>query len=108
MRENNIIGIEFAKPHKIDAIVNIIILNIKYCFLPINLLKKSTIGIITPLAAVSLLIFSLLYTPCVAAIASIRRELGTRWAAYIVVAQCAIAWGCAFIVKIVGTLIGAV
>lgn len=68
----------------------------------------SITGIITPLAAVSLLIFSLLYTPCVAAIASIRRELGTRWAAYIVVAQCAIAWGCAFIVKIVGTLIGAV
>ena len=47
--------------------------------------------------AVSLLVFSLLYTPCVAAIASIRRELGHRWAAGVVVWQCAIAWIAALI-----------
>lgn len=63
--------------------------------------------ILTPLAAGSLLVFSLLYTPCVAAIASIKRELGTKWAAYVVVAQCVIAWLCAFIVRIIGLLLGA-
>ncbi|MBQ4308881.1 MAG: ferrous iron transport protein B, partial [Lachnospiraceae bacterium] len=47
--------------------------------------------------AVSLLVFSLLYTPCVAAIASIRRELGHRWAAGVVVWQCVIAWIAALI-----------
>lgn len=67
----------------------------------------SIVGVITPLAAASLLVFSLLYTPCVAAIASIKRELGTRWAAYVIIAQCTIAWVCAFIVKIIGTLLGA-
>lgn len=48
-------------------------------------------------AAASMLVFSLLYTPCVAAVASIRRELGTRWAAGVVIWQCAIAWIAAWI-----------
>lgn len=61
---------------------------------------------ITPLAAACLLVFCLLYTPCVAAIASIKRELGTKWAAGIVVLQCGIAWLCAMAVRIIGILIG--
>ena len=47
-------------------------------------------------AAAALLVFCLLYTPCVAAIASIRRELGQKWAIGVVLLQCAIAWVCAF------------
>ena len=62
---------------------------------------------ITPLAAVSLLVFSLLYTPCIAAITSIRRELGGKWAAGVVVWQCVIAWIAAFIVTLIGMLLGA-
>ncbi|MDD6551738.1 MAG: ferrous iron transport protein B [Lachnospiraceae bacterium] len=53
---------------------------------------------ITTGAAAALMVFCLLYTPCVAAIASIRRELGGKWAAFIVVFQCVVAWVCAFIV----------
>ena len=52
---------------------------------------------LTPLTALPLLIFCLLYTPCVAAIASVRRELGGKWAVYVVVFQCAIAWVCAWL-----------
>lgn len=66
-------------------------------------------GITTALsstAASSLLIFSLLYTPCVAAIASIKRELGTKWAVGVVVWQCVIAWVASFAVYIIGTAIG--
>lgn len=57
------------------------------------------------LAAASLLVFSLLYTPCVAAIASIKRELGPKWALYVVLWQCAIAWVAALLVRLVGMLI---
>lgn len=57
-------------------------------------------------SAISLLVFSLIYTPCVAAIASIKRELGTKWAVGVVVWQCVIAWFAAFAVYLVGTLIG--
>ena len=53
---------------------------------------------LTPASALSLLVFCLLYTPCVAAVASIKRELGGKWAVGVVVAQCVIAWICAFIV----------
>ena len=61
----------------------------------------------SPLSAASLLVFSLLYTPCVAAVASIRRELGKKWAAAVVVWQCAIAWGAAVIVRLIGMMMGA-
>lgn len=54
--------------------------------------------------AASLLVFCLLYTPCVAAIASVKRELGSKWAAGIVVFQCAVAWLFAFIVHTVLTV----
>ena len=62
-------------------------------------------GAITPVAAASLLVFCLLYTPCVAAIASIKRELGAKWAAYVVMGQCVVAWIAAFIVHLIGTLV---
>ncbi len=64
-------------------------------------------AVLSPLTAASLLVFSLLYTPCVAAIASIRRELGARWALYVVVWQCLLAWLAAFVVRLIGLLLGA-
>lgn len=57
---------------------------------------------ITPVAAASLLVFCLLYTPCVAAVASVKRELGAKWALIMVVGQCVIAWVCAFAVSLFG------
>ena len=59
---------------------------------------QSMRDILTPLSAVSLLVFCLLYTPCVAAISSVRRELGGKWACFVVVAQCVIAWIVAYAV----------
>ncbi len=61
---------------------------------------------ITPLAAYGLLVFCLLYTPCVAAVAAVRRELGRGWAGGIVVFQCAIAWVAALVVRLVGLALG--
>ena len=58
---------------------------------------------ITPLSAASLLVFCLLYTPCVAAIASIKRELGSKWAISVVILQCAIAWIAAFLIYLIGS-----
>ena len=58
-------------------------------------------------AAASLLVFCLLYTPCVAAIAAVRRELGGKWAAGMVVLQCAVAWLCAGGTYLVFSLFGA-
>lgn len=55
-------------------------------------------GALTPAAAASLLVFCLLYTPCVAAIAAVRRELGTNYAIRMILAQCAIAWLASFVV----------
>lgn len=63
-------------------------------------------GVLSPLSAASLLVFSLLYTPCVAAIASIRRELGGKWALGVVFWQCAVAWICALIMHLIGLGIG--
>ena len=54
--------------------------------------------------AVSLLVFCLLYTPCVAAIASVRRELGGKWAAAMVFGQCAVAWIASFLIYHIGIL----
>ncbi|MBR6025787.1 MAG: ferrous iron transport protein B, partial [Firmicutes bacterium] len=56
------------------------------------------------LQAICLLVFSLLYTPCVAAVASIRRELGHKGAIGVVLWQCAIAWIAAFIVRLIGMM----
>jgi ferrous iron transport protein B len=60
---------------------------------------------LTPLGAAALLVFCLLYTPCVAAIASVKRELGRKWAFGMVALQCAVAWICAFLVYIIGNLL---
>lgn len=61
-------------------------------------------AVLTPLSAASLLAFCLLYTPCVAAVASIKRELGGKWAAVVVAGQCVIAWLAAYLVHIAGSL----
>ena len=61
----------------------------------------------TPFTALVFLVFTLLYTPCVAAIAAVRREMGSaKAAAGVVIAQCVIAWVIAFLVHCIGMLIG--
>ena len=61
-------------------------------------------SVLTPLSAGVLLVFSLLYTPCVAAVASVKRELGTKWAVGMVFWQCLIAWVVAIITRGIGML----
>ena len=61
--------------------------------------------VMTPFAVWSLLVFCLLYTPCVAAIASVKRELGGRWAIAVVIGQCTVAWVCAYITYIIAKFI---
>ena len=58
-------------------------------------------AVLRPATAACMLVFSLLYTPCVAAVASIRRELGTKWAVLLVIWQCAIAWVAAVVVNLI-------
>ncbi|MBR0366545.1 MAG: ferrous iron transport protein B [Clostridia bacterium] len=70
------------------------------------LFGQDVASVMTTAAAASLLVFSLLYTPCVAAIASIKRELGAKWAAGVVIWQCAVAWGAAAIIYFIATLLG--
>ncbi len=55
-------------------------------------------SILTPVTAISMMVFCLLYTPCVAAIAATRRELGLRWALFMILFQCAVAWVASFAV----------
>ncbi|MBQ6153669.1 MAG: ferrous iron transport protein B [Ruminococcus sp.] len=64
---------------------------------------ESAMGALT---AISVLVFSLLYTPCVAAIASVKRELGRRWAAGVVVWQCVVAYAVTFLIHIICVLCG--
>lgn len=61
--------------------------------------------VLSSATAASILVFSLLYTPCVAAIASVKRELGSRWAVGVVIWQCVIAWIAAWIVHVIGMVI---
>ena len=63
-------------------------------------------AVMSNLTAASMLVFSLLYTPCVAAVASVKRELGGKWAIYVVLWQCAIAWVSALIVRVIGLALG--
>ncbi|MBR7040670.1 MAG: ferrous iron transporter B, partial [Clostridia bacterium] len=72
-----------------------------------EMLFTNGVQAIGSLTAACLLVFSLLYTPCVAAIASIRREMGRRWAFYVILLQCSIAWVGALIVRLIGMLLGA-
>ncbi|WP_019849241.1 FeoB small GTPase domain-containing protein [Desulfitobacterium sp. PCE1] len=60
----------------------------------------------TPFSAIVFLVFTLLYTPCVATIASVKRELGGKWAVGVVVIQCVIAWVVALLVNLFGIMIG--
>ena len=62
--------------------------------------------VISPASVISLLVFCLLYTPCVAAIASVKRELGSKWAFFMVIGQCALAWVMALLVRTVAILLG--
>ncbi len=61
----------------------------------------------TASTAGAFLVFSLLYTPCVAAIASIRREMGGKWAVAVIVWQCAVAWGVTAVFRLITLLFGA-
>ena len=63
-------------------------------------------SMISSLTAASMLVFSLLYTPCVAAVASVKREMGSRWAVGVVLWQCSVAWLAALIVRIIGLALG--
>lgn len=67
---------------------------------------QSLQAVLSPLTAMSLLVFCLLYTPCVAAVASVKQELGGKWAVGVALGQCAVAWICAFLVKIIGMMLG--
>ena len=60
---------------------------------------------LSPLSAASMLVFSLLYTPCVAAISSVKRELGGKWALGVVLWQSLIAWICALLVHSIGLIL---
>ena len=66
----------------------------------------NVLALITPLGALALLVFCLLYTPCVAAVAAIKRELGGGWAVGIVLGQCVVAWICAMAVRLIGLAVG--
>ena len=75
----------------------------------LEVLFGGSIGtMISSLTAASILVFSLLYTPCVAAIASVKRELGAKWAVGVVIWQCVIAWIAALIVHLIGLFVGIV
>ena len=69
------------------------------------LFSGSISTVLLPLTAGSLLVFSLLYTPCIAAIASVKRELGSKWAVSMVIWQCIVAWVAAFAVYLIGGLL---
>ena len=70
------------------------------------LVGEGITSLLTVGAAGSLLVFCLLYTPCIAAIASVRRELGGKWAVCMVLMQCTIAWVCACLLRTVLLLLG--
>ena len=72
----------------------------------LEVLFGNSIGsILSPLAAATLLVFSLLYTPCIAAVTSVRRELGGKWAVGLAVWQCLIAWVVAFVAHGIGSVL---
>ncbi|MBQ3520992.1 MAG: ferrous iron transport protein B, partial [Firmicutes bacterium] len=66
---------------------------------------EALLGLLTPVSAMGLLVFCLLYTPCVAAVASVKQELGGKWAVGVVIGQCVVAWIAALIVVLVGNVI---
>lgn len=67
---------------------------------------ETLVAVMAPLTALTLLVFCLLYTPCVASIATIKRELGGLWAVAVVIIQCVVAWIVALIVRLIGLALG--
>ena len=67
--------------------------------------REMVAAAMTPVSAAAMLVFCLLYTPCVAAVAAVKRELGGKSAVFMVIFQCAVAWICAFMVSLIGTAI---
>ena len=66
----------------------------------------NVLDMMTPFTALGLLVFCLLYTPCVAAVASVKQELGGKWAVAVAFGQCAFAWIVVFIIRMIGMLFG--
>ena len=62
-------------------------------------------SLFTTITSISMLVFCLLYTPCVAAMASIRRELGAKWMLFIILFQCAVAWVCAWVAYLIANAV---
>ena len=71
-----------------------------------GLLVSDGLAALGTLTAVSMLVFSLLYTPCVAAIAAVKREMGRLWAVYVVLWQCVIAWVVTLVIRLIGMAFG--
>jgi len=67
---------------------------------------EAMMEVLTGAAVGALLVFCLLYTPCAAAVASVKRELGGKWAGGIVIGQCVIAWVCAYVVYLICLMLG--
>jgi ferrous iron transport protein B len=63
-------------------------------------------GLFSPFSAWVFLVFTLLYTPCVAAVTAVRNELGSRYAVWVVLMQCGVAWVVALVVNVLGTTMG--
>lgn len=61
-------------------------------------------SVLTPLTAIPMLAFCLLYTPCIASIAAVKGELGRKWAFFVVIFQCLVAWVCAWLAYLVAGL----
>ncbi|MDE6687949.1 MAG: ferrous iron transporter B, partial [Lachnospiraceae bacterium] len=68
--------------------------------------EEGIYGLLTKAGAFSLLVFCLLYTPCVAAVAAVKRELGTKWAGAVAAGQCLLAWVVSFVVYQLLLLVG--
>ena len=67
--------------------------------------EAAVLTAMTGVSAAAMLVFCLLYTPCVAAVASVKRELGRKYACFMVIFQCVVAWICAALVNLIGNLI---
>ena len=65
----------------------------------------NAMSLFTTVSSISMLVFCLLYTPCVAAVAAIRRELGTKWMFFIIAFQCVIAWLAAWFVYLIANAV---
>lgn len=70
------------------------------------LFAQGVANALSTVAAASLLVFTVLYTPCVAAVASVKRELGGKWALFLVIWQCTVAWIVAFVIRLIGLALG--